>query len=117
MYYDEDGEEITPPMRWEICTRCEGEGTHTNPNIDGNGITASEWEEWDDDERDGYMSGRYDVACDECNGSGKIHVVDLERCTPEVRAIVESTDQAEHEQRAEAAYWRRAEAWACGERD
>lgn len=76
--YDEDDNEyeVKAPARWEICERCSGEGHHSNPAIDGNGITQSEWAEWDPEERESYMSGGYDVPCEECGGPGKVLVVD-----------------------------------------
>lgn len=78
--YDKDGDEreVQLPAVWKICTRCEGNGTHTNPSVDGNGITASEFMEWDPEEREGYFAGHYDVTCEECGGSGKVEVVDEE---------------------------------------
>jgi hypothetical protein len=59
------------PKRWIICHRCEGEGTVDHPAF-SNGITSSEWAEWDDDERQDYMRGVYDVPCPECRGAGKV---------------------------------------------
>lgn len=80
LYYEtEDGDEereLEVPARWEICSRCDGEGHHSDPAIDGNGITQSEWAEWDEEDRHNYMSGAYDVCCKECSGSGKQLVVD-----------------------------------------
>ena len=67
---DEDGEEITytVPSKYEVCDGCSGKGSHVNPAIDGHGISGEEWAEWDDDERDAYRDGRYDVVCEDCNG-------------------------------------------------
>lgn len=50
-----------------VCERCEGRGTITNPNIDGNGISQEEFDE-DPDFREAYFSGIYDIGCPECNG-------------------------------------------------
>lgn len=58
-------------FRWAICDCCDGSGTRGNPAF-SNGITSSEWAEWDEDDRDDYMAGRYDVACGDCGGSGKV---------------------------------------------
>ena len=67
--------EYTLSSKWAICGQCNGEGTHVNPSIDCGGITQSEWEdEWDYEEREAYMSGRYDVQCQACEGSGKVRV-------------------------------------------
>lgn len=73
-----------PPWKWQSfdleeiefalpavnvsCTRCDGKGTHTNPAIDGNGITQSEWNEWGWEERENYRNGVYDVPCYVCDG-------------------------------------------------
>lgn len=78
---DDDGEEheVTLPSRYEVCDRCHGTGTHTNPAIDGNGITASEWAEWDGEDRENYMSGAYDVMCEDCKGLRVVLCVDEER--------------------------------------
>jgi len=74
-----------PPCKWEDyeleevqfalpayeveCYRCRGKGSHVNPSIDGNGISAEEWEnDWDYEEREAYWNGGYDVSCYECQG-------------------------------------------------
>lgn len=83
---DDDGCEITfdLPATYEVCRRCEGEGTHVNPNIDGHGITSEEWErDWDDESRQAYFEGRYDVTCHECDGQRVTLAVSmdaLQRC-------------------------------------
>jgi hypothetical protein len=80
----EDGtglyEEVTLPTVLEVCGRCRGEGSHCNPNIDGNGITSSEWAEWDDESREMYMSGGYDVTCEECGGLRVVPTIDEKAC-------------------------------------
>jgi hypothetical protein len=60
---------------WEICDDCHGEGRHSKA-IDGNGITGSEWAEWDDEDRGTYLSGGYDQTCGSCNGEGKVKILD-----------------------------------------
>lgn len=81
---DDTGLELHLPTQWEICPTCDGEGQHSRA-VDGNGITASEWNgpEWDEDSRALYLSGGYDQRCDECHGDGKIAVVDESRLTPD----------------------------------
>jgi hypothetical protein len=73
------------PAMWDICNRCKGEGTHINPNIDGHGITGEEWygPDWDDESREAYMSGGYDVACEAGCTAGKVLVPDEEACKQE----------------------------------
>lgn len=75
--WDDEGEPLKWPAAWAICPRCHGDGTHVNPNIDGNGITAEEMHELGEDFRDDYMAGVFNVACHECGGAGKILEVDL----------------------------------------
>jgi hypothetical protein len=40
---DEDGNELSIPAHFEVCPRCEGEGSHVNPAVDGNGLTAEDF--------------------------------------------------------------------------
>jgi len=107
---DDDGtsvKEVELPTRREVCGRCNGDGHHTNPSIDGNGITSDEWAEWDDDEKDGYLSGRYDVPCEECHGRNVVDVVDYDALTPEYRALWEQQVAYDHEYQREVAAERR----------
>ena len=87
--FDEEGEEeqVSLPAKMEVCGRCDGEGTHVNPAIDGNGISSEQMDEWsspDWDFREEYMRGTYDVRCEECKGANVVPVVDEERCDPEL---------------------------------
>lgn len=98
------------PARWEICSRCEGDGTHVNPNVDGHGITAEEWDrDWDDESREGYFRGDYDVPCHDCGGSGKVKVPDLDQIPGDLRERYEAHERAKAQMDAEARYWRRLE--------
>ena len=107
---DEDGveQEHQLPAKWEICGNCHGEGKHSHA-VDGNGITSSEWAEWDDEERETYMSGGYDKTCEECSGSGKVRVLDEGACTPEQLELYEKDARAKWEadaaDRSEARYF------------
>lgn len=95
------------PAAWQICGRCHGDGTHVNPAIDGNGISTDDecWE--DDDFREGYFSGRYDVSCYECGGSGKTLEPDMDACTPEQREYVHEWQEGMAELREMEAMERR----------
>lgn len=77
--------EIELPTVWEICTRCRGNGTHVNPSIDGHGISEDEWNgpDWDEESRETYMSGGYDVRCEAGCVDGKVLVPDDEACKAE----------------------------------
>ena len=62
------GEEITLRCQYVVCSRCRGEGKHDHPAF-SNGITAEEWDrDWDENSREMYVSGSYDVPCEECKG-------------------------------------------------
>lgn len=84
-YFTKNGLELALrlPVKMEVCSRCEGRGTHVNPAVDGNGITAEEWaNDYDDDTREAYMSGRYDIQCEECQGANVVPAVDESKLTP-----------------------------------
>jgi len=81
---DEDGVEHQRaiPHKWEICHSCAGDGTipdrAISPTGDGS-WTGSEFAEAcheDEDFRDHYFGGMYDVACPDCSGSGKTKAID-----------------------------------------
>jgi RecJ-like exonuclease len=81
MYRDHDEDDPPPlPHRWEICSRCRGEGKHCNPAIDGNGLTREDFDE-DPDFAEMYFSGAYDVPCHECGGRGSVKVPDVSQMT------------------------------------
>jgi hypothetical protein len=103
--------ELDAPAHWEICSRCSGNGTHVNPNIDGNGITSSEWAEWDEDEREGYFSGRYDVQCEDCSGSGKILEIDHERFEAQHPAAYAIWNESEQEDESFRQMWADEAKW------
>lgn len=94
---DEEGdyeEEVEIPFIYEVCDVCGGKGTHVNPSIDSHGITADEWAEWDDDDREDYFSGAYDVECYECGGEKVVPVPNYDYISKEfaerVREHIES---------------------------
>lgn len=77
-------EEKAFPAKYEVCSTCDGKGSHVNPSIDSHGIGAEEWDrDWDEDDREAYFDGRYDVPCAECHGARVAPVLDEDRCTPE----------------------------------
>jgi DnaJ-class molecular chaperone len=97
--------------RWEICAECDGHGRRDHPAF-SNGITSSEWAEWDPDDRETYMRGGYDVPCGDCGGSGKVRVPDVARMTfAEKRVLVDQRREARaaaanrEYDRAEARMW------------
>ncbi len=85
LHEDDEGFEweISLPAKFEVCGTCNGKGRHVNPSIDSHGITAEEWEnDWDDESREDYFSGAYDVQCNECKGNRVSPVVDEQNANP-----------------------------------
>ena len=66
--WDDCGDERRVEMVRVICPLCNGNGKHVNPSIDSNGITGEEMREMDEDFREDYMSGVFDVICARCKG-------------------------------------------------
>lgn len=97
-----DETEHTLPACWEICDRCKGEGRHTNPSIDGNGITEDEWNgpDWDDESREMYLSGGYDVTCEAGCSGGRVLVPDEEACRHEPLKTLLERYEAQQDARA-----------------
>jgi hypothetical protein len=60
-------EPVEVKFRWTVCPTCDGKGSHVNPSIDCDGLTASDFE--DEEFKESYFSGVYDVVCAECNGN------------------------------------------------
>lgn len=98
---DDDGNEIDIelPLCWEICATCQGNEKHSRA-VDDNGITGSEWAEWDQDEREAYKAGAYDRPCEDCRGSGKIQVTDYNKLDEQTLKLVEEKEQADAEYEA-----------------
>ena len=108
---------IGVPFKWEICAQCQGDG---GSSAYLGAFTQDVWAEQDDEFKEDYIAGRYDRPCPACNGSGKVQVPDITKCSyQDKRQLVELRRQfrADAEidaiQRAE----QRAEAYACGERN
>jgi RecJ-like exonuclease len=80
---NKDEEEIKIPARYEVCSVCEGKGSHVNPSVDSNGITADEWyREWNHESREDYLGGLYDVECFECKGKRVVPVPNRDYTNP-----------------------------------
>ncbi len=92
------------PSMWAICECCGGSGHVENPAF-SNGFTSEEFYETFDDEesREDYFAGAYDVVCDDCNGSGKVQVIDVASCTFAQKRVAA---MARKEAREEAKYAR-----------
>lgn len=74
-----DIEEIELPVKRVVCPRCDGNGSHVNPAIDGHGLSHEDFAQ-DPDFAEGYFSGRYDIPCEECDGRNVIDELDSEAC-------------------------------------
>jgi len=88
-------------VKWVICGSCEGNGKVGNPSFD-QGWTSSEWAEEDDDFKEGYLAGEYDIPCRDCRSSGKVLVPDMSQLTfgekrPFAEARKEARERAEWE--------------------
>ncbi len=90
------GEEVALPSRYVVCDRCEGKGVHDHPAF-SNGITGEEWHEMDEDDRDNYMRGAYDVRCSACNGKRVVLVADEARMNPKQKAMWAAHQEAMRE--------------------
>lgn len=100
-----EGDEEAPkeiPFHWEVCGTCDGKGSHVNPSIDSNGITQDEWSEWDQEDRENYISGVYDVECHECKGRRVVPHLDAPKDSPTEKWLTdwyksEANDRRERE--------------------
>lgn len=99
--------EVALPAKYAVCGRCDGEGKHVNPAIDGNGLSREDFEQ-DPDFEEGYFRGDYDVACQDCKGRTTVLEVDEEACRRQgLGKELEAYWQARRDERA---YLREVEA-------
>lgn len=110
---DPEGDEVEVdfPAKFEVCGTCEGRGSHVNPNIDRNGISEEQFAE-DEDFRESYFSGAYDVPCVECKGLRVVPGVDFDACNASQKADLAIWEEQQQERArwdAEDAYTRRME--------
>jgi hypothetical protein len=92
--------EATLPGKRVVCHQCNGEGTMVNPNIGV--LTAHDME--DEDFRESYMSGVYDVACGCCDGKRVIDVLDYDALSPKMQLAVDKAEKEIAADEAEAYY-------------
>jgi len=99
-----ENEGRAPDTQKVVCSSCHGHGKYVNPAIDSHGISVDEFYE-DPEFAGAYMSGVYDVRCDECQGE---NVVD-EFSDPEVQDRwmdwLNSMYEDARTQRAESGYY------------
>jgi len=63
---DDEGNSVTHKLqsKWAVCGMCDGDGKHVNPSIDASGLDFYGEPEFEQE----YMSGMYDITCNECKG-------------------------------------------------
>lgn len=99
---DYEETEHTLPGKNVVCWRCRGEGRHTNPSVDGHGLSRSDFDEDPDFERD-YFRGVYDVSCEVCHGEKVVIEPDEStREEPIFASAWKAYDQYLEDQEAEA---------------
>jgi len=100
--YDEEGDsrEVEVPATYCVCETCNGCGTHVNPSVDAGGISGEEWGEWDEEDREAYMDGRYDVQCYECKGKRVVPTLDEANCDPTVLKQLQDYERSRAESAA-----------------
>lgn len=98
------------PARYVVCDVCQGKGRHVNPSIDAGGISGEDFASWDPEERESYLSGGYDVTCFGCGGLRVSPIVDVDRLSPDQKAVfdlfmdhVRDLERYDAESRAERA--------------
>src|SRR5579871_2228948 len=101
-YWDGDDEvTVQLPSKFEVCPRCEGHGTHLNPNIGQHAYSREEFEEAfsDDEDREQYFKrgGIYDVSCEQCSGKRVIEVPDPKAMNAEQKAHFKAYTKSERE--------------------
>jgi len=77
--------------KWVVCPRCDGNGAHTNPAIDGHGITREEMDELGPEFEEDYFAGVYDVTCHECKGRRVVPEIDREENPADLLALYDYT--------------------------
>lgn len=97
---DEIEEDVEVPIKFEVCPTCDGRGTHVNPSVDSNGLTAEDFVE-DPDFREDYFSGRYDVTCYGCGGKNVVPVINSDHVDDETRKLL---DKVQEQREADARY-------------
>jgi hypothetical protein len=106
---DEDTEithEVEMPIAWEVCYLCNGRGSHVNPSIDCNGLTAEDFAE-DPDFAENYFGGMYDQTCNACGGRTTVPVIQEDYLNDEQKEHLKKI----HKEAEEQAAYERERAW------
>lgn len=102
----EESDDIKLLCKLDVCSTCNGKGTHVNPSIDASGISEEDFDE-DPEFRENYMSGMYDQTCNECNGLRVVPVVDRDKNSSEDLKRYDNHLEEEYRYAAEVAAERR----------
>lgn len=86
---------------YEVCPRCDGKGTHTNPSIDENGLTHEDFEREGPEFREDYFAGKYDVTCYSCEGKRVVPVFTDSPTEEEKKIIQQYEDWHDEEEEFE----------------
>jgi len=93
---------IALPFIFDVCPTCNGKGSYVNPDIDFNGITEGEWENWSYGEQEEYLSGYYDITCAECNGQRVVPIIDKTYLSEAEKVFVKMVEKKREEEYREA---------------
>ncbi len=99
---DDEEMQVTFPMKFVVCDVCDGKGTHVNPSIDAHGITEDEFSSWDNEEREMYMSGAYDITCATCKGDRVLPTINEDAVTD--KTMLENLKLYEKQKSVDAYY-------------
>lgn len=93
---DDDGLETTVnlPAAYHICAHCRGTGKSSSYL---GAFSRDEMDEQGPEFVDDYIAGHYDRPCDDCQGTGKVLLIDEARCTSDEhkKALAWVRDQQE----------------------
>lgn len=92
---DEDTErerDVEIPFKWCVCPTCRGNGSHVNPSVDCNGLTAEDFAE-DPDFMEDYFNGRYDVTCVECSGDRVVPEISRDGVDKDVAKLIDEVQK------------------------
>ena len=95
--YHDDGSETPVPFKWCICRGCEGSG---KSSAYLGAFTREDLDEQGHEFCEDYFSGRYDRACDRCEGTGKVRIADRKAMDRAALALWDEQRRDEAEYRA-----------------
>ena len=97
---DADDIERELPATYAVCAVCSGTGTHVNPSIDSQGLSAEDFAE-DPDFAEEYTGGRYDVPCAACAGM-RVRPIVSETASQDERDLAAAIERGYYDEQAEA---------------